>query len=108
MLAAASFLVLAVLACGGDGNGGGGGNVQLTLINNSGEEVYYVYISPVTDDTWGDDWLGSTETIPSGSRRTFSVPPGDYDLRADGSSQTALVEEYEVTISGDMTWTIEP
>ncbi|MBN1179602.1 MAG: hypothetical protein JXD18_10335, partial [Anaerolineae bacterium] len=31
-----------------------GGDVPLTLYNNSGQDICFVYISPVTSDTWGE------------------------------------------------------
>jgi hypothetical protein len=116
LFVAIGALVLATLACGNGGNGGNGGggggggsgDVELTMINNSGDTVCYVYISPTTDDTWGDDWLGSTETISNGSRRTFYVSPGNYDLRADDCSGNAMVEEYGVNLNSDTDWTISP
>ncbi|MBN1953568.1 MAG: hypothetical protein JW900_00840 [Anaerolineae bacterium] len=105
-------LLAATLACGGDSNGGNGGGSttgsQLVMINNSGSTVCYVYISPTTDTTWGDDWLGMTETVSNGSRRTFDVDPGSYDLRAEDCSDNVLAEEYGVDISGTVEWTINP
>ncbi len=78
----------------------------LTLVNSSGQVVCYVYISPTTDSTWGADWLGSTETIANGASRTFNVPSGSYDLRADDCSHTALSTQMATSISGSVTWTL--
>ena len=78
----------------------------LTLVNNSGLAVCYVYISPTTDSTWGADWLGSTETISNGASRAFDVAAGTYDLRADDCSHTALSTQGATSISGAVTWTV--
>lgn len=109
ILVALGLLALATLGCSVCSNitgpsGGGGGNV--TLINNSGETVCFVYISPVEDDMWGDDWLGDVETISNGDQRGFDVPDGDYDLRADDCDHNELDVEWGVTISGNYTWRV--
>ena len=90
---------------GTSGTGGGG---SLRLVNNSGTTVCYVYISPVTDTTWGSDWLGSSETVASGGSRTFSVTQGLYDLRADDCSHNILNDTRGAQIGPDTTWTIGP
>jgi hypothetical protein len=109
ILAALVLLALATLSCSvceGVTGPTGGGDGNLTMINNSGETVCFVYISPVEDDTWGDDWLGSTETVSSGSQRRFDVPNGDYDLRATDCGGNELDVEWGVNISGDYTWRV--
>ena len=87
---------------------GSGRNATLTLINNSGQTVCYVYISPTTDTTWGYDWLDSTETVSNGSRRVFQVESGIYDLRADDCSNNAIRENWGVEIINSMNWTLNP
>lgn len=79
----------------------------LTLVNQSGQTVCYVYISPVTDTTWGEDQLDASEVIDAGSSRTFDVAPGAYDLRADDCSRAVLAEERGVTVTAEgITWTL--
>jgi hypothetical protein len=87
------------------GQGGGTGGGTLTLTNNSGATVCYVYISPTTATEWGDDWLG-TSTVASGSSYTFNVPAGSYDLKAEDCSHNVLDVQFGISISGSMTWTI--
>lgn len=109
LLIAAGMLALVTLSCSlcrTGGSTGGGDSVTVTLVNNSGQTVCYVYISPTTHDTWGSDWLGSTETVAPGDRRAFSVPRGTYDLRADDCSQSELDVRQGVTISSSMEWVI--
>ncbi|MDY6874988.1 MAG: hypothetical protein SWK90_02120 [Chloroflexota bacterium] len=81
--------------------------VALTLFNDSGWDVCYVYISPATSDTWGSDWLGA-DIVPDGTSYTFEVPVGSYDLLAEGCDEDALAEEYGVSISEDIDWLINP
>jgi hypothetical protein len=103
---AVAALLLAALACGGGGGGGGTSGPSVTLVNNSGQTVCYVYISPTSETTWGQDQLGSTETISSGSSRTFNVSAGAYDLRAEDCNHNALDEERNVNITGPYTWSV--
>jgi hypothetical protein len=111
ILIALGLVALVTLGCsvcssvpGIDGGGAGDGNV--TLVNDSGETICYVYISPTEDDYWGDDWLGSSETVPSGDRRGFDVEDGVYDLMAEDCNENQLDVQWEVDIRGTYTWTV--
>jgi hypothetical protein len=48
------------------------GDATVTVSNYSGVEACYVYISPSTSDSWGEDLLGPGETIPYGQHRQRS------------------------------------
>jgi hypothetical protein len=84
--------------------GPSGGAATLILHNNSGQTVCYVNISLSSADTWGDDWLGDTETIADGGSRTFSVPAGTYDLRALNCDGEEIDVEWGVQLSGTVDW----
>jgi hypothetical protein len=79
---------------------------SLTLRNNSGETVCYVYISPSSETTWGSDWLGSSEVIPTGDIRVFSVPFETYDLRAEDCSSNSLSTRWSVDVAGPTDWIV--
>lgn len=83
--------------------------ISLFVINNSGLEICYLYVSPTTSDSWGDDQLGE-DTIPSGSSyEIFDVPAGQYDLRAEACDGVNFAENYGADLSsGDFEWTITP
>ncbi len=83
-----------------------GGSATVTLVNNSGVTVWFVYISPVTDTSryTSGDRLG-TDTIPSGMSYTFLVPAGDYDLLAEDSGHSTLDTEWGVHLTGGSTYT---
>jgi hypothetical protein len=85
---------------------GGGGTGNVTLVNDSGQTICYVYISPTEDEYWGDDWLGSSETVAPGDRRTFDVENGVYDLMVEDCSENQLDVQWEVDIRGSYTWTV--
>ena len=69
-------LLLAAIACGGSG-----GNVR--IVNELSVPVCFVQMSPSSQTTWGDDWLGPDEVISPGSSHSFDVPTdrGPYDIR---------------------------
>ena len=82
-----------------------GNNISITIANDTGYEVHYVYISPSNVDSWGSDKLDSNEVLRSGAFRRFSLPPLDvtrtYDIMIvdlDGDSYT----KFDVTISPNM------
>lgn len=79
---------------------------RLQINNNTGGySIYYVYISPTNADSWGNDWLGANETIPSGSSKTFNVTNGNYDVKlVDVDGDEYIV--WNVPISGTVTWNV--
>lgn len=80
---------------------------ELTLINNTGMEVCFVLISPITSDEWGEDWLGSEDILSPGDSRTFQLPSGTYDLKALDCDEKIIAEESDIDLSGMMEWMIE-
>jgi hypothetical protein len=78
----------------------------IVLNNNSGQTICYVNISLSSDTTWGEDQLGSTETIGPGASRTFNVPADTYDLRALDCDEDQIAIEWEVVVSGSYAWNI--
>jgi hypothetical protein len=81
--------------------------VPFTLNNNSGQSVCYVYISPSTQTTWGDDWLGAN-LIFSGESHTFSVLRDIYDLKAEDCSHNIIDTRWSQFLSGSYIWNIGP
>ncbi len=97
------------VATTGGGGGDGGGSATITMINQSGETICYVNISPVTDQYWGDDWLSSSETVGNGQTRPFTVDPGGWDLRALTCDQDTIEEERQITVTASgFTWVVDP
>jgi hypothetical protein len=76
----------------------------IEIENGTGSyDIYYVYISRVTDDDWGEDWLGSSEIIIPGYMRSFNVHDGDYDIRlVDEDGDEYIL--WEVPVYGDYYW----
>jgi hypothetical protein len=83
---------------------GSTGSVAFTLVNESAEDICYVYISPASAETWGENWMGTLETIPSpDAARVFYVPPDIYDVEAQDCEGNALFTEYDVEVVEDLT-----
>jgi hypothetical protein len=85
-------------------------NGSITVVNAcTTAAIHRIRYKLASDASWGDDRLGATETISQGGgRRTFSVPPGAYNLRAefgDGRSVDAN-QVAQVSAGGESTWTL--
>lgn len=86
--------------------GRSGADRRLLLVNDSDAEICYVLISPSSGSEWGDDWMGDMESVPPGNSRIFYVEADTYDLQVLSCDEDVLVEEYEVDLTEDLTWTI--
>ena len=70
----------------------------ITIVNNTGYEIFYVYVSESTSDSWGRDRLGSNETIRNGASVSINLPhpinvAKRYDIRlkdSDGDTYTKM------------------
>jgi len=78
---------------------------SVTVINQTGSTICYLYVSPSTSDEWGADQLGTNNVIGAGQSFTLTVQPGTYDLRAEDCEGNALAEQYNVAL-GQFTWTV--
>ncbi len=55
---------------------------RINITNDTGNySFFYVHISPSSADSWGDDFLGSSETISAGESRRFRVDNDTYDIK---------------------------
>jgi len=127
ILMAAAVLALAVLACGSSGETPTPEKVEPTLppldtptpasapapqgatieiINNSGAELWHLYLSPSQADQWGEDWLGD-HTIEDGETYAIEgIPVGTYDVKAEDVNQEVVEVWWNVDLEGKMTWTV--
>lgn len=70
----------------------------LTVVNNSSARICYVFISPTTASSWGDDQLGETEIISPGATRTWDLEPNVYDVLLQDCEQQTLRDTREVDV----------
>jgi hypothetical protein len=59
-----------------------GMTVPVSLVNRTHDTICYLYLSPINDDSWSGDVLGSA-TVSDGATRTIRVPPGNWDIRIE-------------------------
>ena len=82
------------------------GDAELVVENLADDSICFLYVSPSESSDWGDDQLGETAVIdPGDTWSVFDVPTGTYDLRAE-LCEGDYVEESDVLIDGEYTWTI--
>jgi hypothetical protein len=82
---------------------------SVRVFNDSFDTVFYLYIAPCSDTTWGDDQLGADIIAPGGRHTVFDIPPGCYDLRAE-TRDGEFWEFFSVFLSSGerFTWTLNP
>jgi hypothetical protein len=76
----------------------------ISIRNNTGDSVWYVYVSPASSDTWGADRLGN-DTLAQGSSVsvTLSSPlsaANRYDIKLVNRGGTSFVKR-NVTVSAN-------
>jgi serine/threonine protein kinase len=86
---------------------GGAGLIPVWLFNSLDEEICYVFISPVTSDDWGQDWLGDIESIPAGGVRILFVNPDTYDFSARNCDEQEIGYQYDITVNDATDWILE-
>lgn len=108
-------LLVLSLACSaltgrGTDNGGGdqppvsgSGDLEITVVNRSPDDICYVLISKSSDEMWGDDRLGSDETIAPGTTRVFRMEDGTYDVRLETCDEAAMATAWDVSGSTTVT-----
>jgi serine/threonine-protein kinase len=79
---------------------------QVTIDNQSGENICYVLISSSEEDKWGEDWLGADEVIENGTSWTAEVTAGAHDLMVKNCEGVVLgtawelSEDKQITVGG--------
>ena len=59
-----------------------GMTVPVSVVNRTRDSICFLYLSPINDDSWSDDVLGSG-TVAEGATRTIRIPPGNWDIRIE-------------------------
>jgi hypothetical protein len=84
---------------------GGQGGTQgvITVLNQLNRSICFVFISPSSSDSWGNDRLDSDETILPGDRRDFWLPnESTYDIQALDCDNNVVLERDDVILQGSI------
>ena len=63
---------------------------SITIVNNTGYDIYHIEISPSTDDEWSDEDLLEEETLKNGASKTFRL---NYPLNSVYVYDIRLIDE---------------
>lgn len=101
----AFVLAIAVAGLTGCSDITGSNDATITVENNASVSVWRIYIAECDHSTWGDDRLGSDETIRPGNERRFRIDDGCWDMRAEFTDRT-FAQDFGVRLDeGDnFTW----
>jgi S1-C subfamily serine protease len=84
-----------------DGNSAGSNTVwvgdsfvvnDLEIVNNTGSEVCYLYLSPTQAQNWGPDELGVETKLPAGGSVTIQIVGEIYWVLAEDCDHNTIVE----------------
>jgi len=64
---------------------------DLQFVNQTGATLYYLYASPTTADSWGEDLLGNTVLPDGGIFRARLRGAGAFDIRAIDSNDNEYI-----------------
>jgi hypothetical protein len=79
----------------------------LQVINNTPEDICYLYIVPSDSESWGENWLTEIDKIPVGEKSTFSMEAGMYNLKAENCAREAIAETHDNHLQGPMEWDLK-
>jgi len=88
------------------------GQPTFTIINNTGYTVHYVYISPVTNASWGQDWLRNDQIMRNGQSVSWylssSMSEGNgFDIRiVDSDGFTYTKSNFRISANSQFNFTI--
>jgi hypothetical protein len=69
---------------------------SINIVNNTGYDIYYLYVSPSQNEDWGDDVLGD-RILEDGGTFTYRLPQSlsntsEYDFLAEDEDDDILVK----------------
>ncbi|MEO8456675.1 MAG: serine protease [Chloroflexota bacterium] len=80
--------------------------VSLDIVNEGTNEVCSLAISPTNAQNWGGDKLGKGITVPAGGEHTIKVGAGVYDILVLDCDDNIIVQDSDIEITDDGTYTI--
>lgn len=80
--------------------------IEFDIVNDSSVEICGVWASPAGAQNWGFEDLGPTVTVLPGESWPLFIATGTYDLLMYDCNGETLIEEYEVDILEDSSYTV--
>lgn len=81
-----------------------GASIEIT--NESGEAIWYVYLSSSKSDDWGEDWMGDDVILDGQTHTIVGIPEGIYDVMAADENGDEIEVYWDVELEGETTWSI--
>jgi hypothetical protein len=79
----------------------------LEIINDSGMDVWFLYLSPGSTDEWTDDEYLGEAIITAGETFTLTgIPSGSYNALVEGDLYNDIETWYDVAFNGIVTWRV--
>jgi hypothetical protein len=72
----------------------------LTVVNDTGYDIYYLYVSKSDSDEWGEDVLGDEVLEAGDSFRVTLSSSGTWDLRAEDEDEDVYTK-YKLSVTKD-------
>ena len=86
----------------------GVGPATVYVNNLSNEAIYYIYMSPTSQDTWGPDLLGSNVLAVGQYFMLTGIGEGSWDVKVvDSSGNTKELYDVWVGAGGEYDWNID-
>lgn len=79
--------------------------LTITVVNNSGWEIRYLYLSPASSDNWEPDQLNDSSISP-GATRTLNVSWDQSTVKLVAEDQDGCFLSTTVEATGNTVWTI--
>ena len=80
-------------------------SVTLTVVNNSGKDIRYLYLSPADNDNWGTDQLNNS-AISAGATRTLNITWDQSSIKLVGEDPDGCFLSTTLTVASSIEWTI--
>jgi hypothetical protein len=79
--------------------------LTISVVNNSGNEIRHLYLSPTDNDNWGADQLNES-AISAGSTRTLQVSWDQSTVKLVAEDHDGCFLSTTVDATGTQVWTI--
>lgn len=77
------------------------------IINNSGQDIVFLYIAPADTDNWGEDWLKGDVIAKGETYQITGIPDGQYDMEARDIDNIVIQTLWDVDVKGTFAWIVE-